>query len=76
MLYFRLIEISFEDNYLSDGVLYLTISNAYGEEIINRQVSSHEMNKIDVSHLSNGLYYVYLNSAEKRIALNKLVITR
>ncbi len=56
--------------------IYLDIVNAYGQELIHKEVSNHELSRLDVSQFSNGLYYVYLNSAKKRIALNKLVIAR
>lgn len=66
------ITISFPGNQLE--VSELDITNALGQTVYTKKIISNE--QIDISNLSNGLYFIHLKGNSLNVSSQKLIISR
>lgn len=66
------ITISLPDH--QQNTMTVELVSSLGETVFTKSISSNE--QIDISHLSNGLYFIYLKGSKLNVSPKKLIISR
>ncbi len=64
--------ISYPGNQLEN--VNLEVVSSIGETVFTKSIISNE--QIDISHLSNGLYFIYIKGNNLNVSPKKLIISR
>lgn len=67
-------EITLKVNTNSDELRKVSVFNALGQEVLSHTIQ--QIKTIDVSALSNGVYYIHVSSAIGNVSVTKFVIAR
>lgn len=67
-------EITLKVNANSDELRKVSVFNALGQEVLSHTIQ--QTKTIDVSALSNGVYYIHVSSALGNVSITKFVIAR
>jgi hypothetical protein len=66
------ITISLPDN--QQNSITVELVSSLGETVFTKSITSNE--QIDISHLSNGLYFIYIKGNNLNVSPKKLIISR
>jgi hypothetical protein len=66
------ITINLPDN--QQNSITVELVSSLGETVFTKSITNNE--KIDISHLSNGLYFIYIKGNNLNVSPKKLIISR